>query len=456
MEPEIASLLACPACGGELHQLPSDELACVACRREYPQLDGTPWLFAEPELAMAEWRTRLRLLIEHLRRDAALYRRELAREPLQALTRRRLSLLADALDDHAGRIEGLLVPLAADARREPLEVLLALGTQLPASQGLSTYYANVHRDWAWGAAENAAAANMVTAVLQPGGPARRMLVLGAGAGRLAFDLHQARTSATTVALDFNPLLVAIARRVSSGERVALYEFPIAPRRIEDHAALRELEAPEPARPGLAFVLGDGLMAPFQPAAFDVVLTPWFADIVPDELPVLMRRINHLLVPGGRWAFFGSLAWADRAPASCYSLEELLALAPAAGFEPGPALERPIPYMQSPASRHARLESTIAFAAVKRHDVPQPPRARLLPEWLERTDVPVPALPEFREQSLSTRVYAFIMAMIDGRRSIEDMAALMQEQRLMTKADAVPAIRQFLARMQDDAKRRANF
>jgi uncharacterized protein YbaR (Trm112 family)/SAM-dependent methyltransferase len=455
MEPDLTPLLACPACEGELQRAAAAWI-CPDCQRRHPVLDGLPWLFTEPDEALAEWRARLRLLLAHLRREAGRHERDLGREHLGGLTRRRLSLLARAYGDHAARLEALLAALATDGRTEPLEVLLALGTQLPATQGLSTYYTNAHRDWAWGEAENAAAVDMVAGVLQPGGAAGRLLVLGAGAGRLAYDLHQAGLGETTVGLDFNPLLVTIARRVCGGECVPLYEFPIAPKSLEDHATLRELRAPGPARPGLSFVLGDGLAAPFRPAAFDVLLTPWFVDVVPCDLTELMPRLNRLLAPGGRWIFFGSLAWADRPPASCYSLEELLALAPAAGFEPGPVLERPIPYMQSPASRHARLESTIAFAAVKRREVPQPPRARLLPEWLERTDVPVPALPEFREQSLSTRVYAFIMAMIDGRRSIEDMAALMQEQRLMTKADAVPAVRQFLARMQDDAKRRANF
>jgi hypothetical protein len=49
-----------------------------------------------------------------------------------------------------------------------------------------------------------------------------------------------------------------------------------------------------------------------------------------------------------------------------------------------------------------------------------------------------------------------MAMIDGQRSIRDMAALMEQQRLMPAADAEPAIRRFLQRMHEDARRRADF
>ena len=56
------------------------------------------------------------------------------------------------------------------------------------------------------------------------------------------------------------------------------------------------------------------------------------------------------------------------------------------------------------------------------------------------------------EAMSTRIYAFVMAMIDGNRSIDDMAQLMEEQRLMTKREAVSAIRGFLIRMYEESER----
>jgi allophanate hydrolase subunit 1 len=49
-----------------------------------------------------------------------------------------------------------------------------------------------------------------------------------------------------------------------------------------------------------------------------------------------------------------------------------------------------------------------------------------------------------------------MSLIDGRRSIEEMAAILEKQQLMTKAEAVPAIRSFLIRMYDDSQRQSGF
>ena len=55
------------------------------------------------------------------------------------------------------------------------------------------------------------------------------------------------------------------------------------------------------------------------------------------------------------------------------------------------------------------------------------------------------------QAAQTRIHAFFMALVDGRRSIADMAKLMEEQRLMPAAEAEGAIRNFLIRMYEDSR-----
>jgi hypothetical protein len=103
-----------------------------------------------------------------------------------------------------------------------------------------------------------------------------------------------------------------------------------------------------------------------------------------------------------------------------------------------------------------MESVITFCARKERSVAAPAAGRELPPWIDRTDLAVPALPAFRAQALSTRVYAFLLAMIDGERSIRDMARLMEQQKLMPAEDALPAIRGFLARALRDPDRPPGF
>jgi hypothetical protein len=443
----LAGLLACPQC---LSQLVGG--GCLSCRTDYPRIAGIPWLMPEPRAALIEWRGRLHHLLTHYAAEASRQRSALAESACGAATRRRLEHVAAALDDQAVRIRELMRPLGIERRSEAQAVHVALGTELPTTQGLSSYYTNLHRDWCWGAAENQAAAMAVTDSLPTGIRPERMLILGAGACRLAYDLHQSLVPALTVALDINPLFLLAANRILSGGTLELYEFPIAPRTIAEHAVLRTLAAPGPPFPGLELVLADAAAPPFLAGSFDLVLTPWFIDVAGEPVRRLLGRLNRVLRTGGFWINHGSLAFAESAPADAVSLEELLDCLPESGFSRALPRESAEPYLASPASRHARRETLITFCARKERDVASPDQGRPVPEWLQRSDLPVPALPQIRAQALATRVHAFLLAMIDGERSIRDMARLMEQQRLIMAEDAEPAIRRFLARSLADSTR----
>jgi SAM-dependent methyltransferase len=379
-------------------------------------------------------------------------RSTLARSELPAGTRRRLELVAKANEDQVQRLKSLLAPLGLEESITAEATHRGLGTRLPTEQGLTNYYVNLHRDWSWGDDENQAAIQEIRGLL--GGGLRglgRTLVQGAGAGRLAYDLHAAGDAPLTVATDFNPLLLFAARELFAGRSVELYEFPIAPRRIEDHAVLRKLSAPGPAREGLALVAADALHAPFADGAFDTVVTPWFIDIIGEPFARVAARINLLLKPGGRWINFGSLAFSRAAHAERVSLEEVVELLPQAGFDDFTAHEGSMPYMRSPASRHARIESTVTWVARKVAAPAESPRTRVLPAWLLAPEMPVPRTPAIEMQAVASRVHAFLLALINGERSMRDMARMLVEQRLMSAPDAEHAVRVFLARLHEETE-----
>lgn len=442
--------LACPRCDRPLERA-NDALRCAGCGVDFPSVAGIPWLFAEPGAALEEWRGRMHFSLQRVDRDAEHLRAALARDGLRPATRARLSHLAAATEDHGKRLRALLAPLKLGGHTADYATQLALRTRLPPDQGLTTYYANVHRDWAWGDEENAVSAAIVDGLLADAAP-RRVLVLGSGAGRLAYDLHRRRTPATTVALDFNPLLVLLADRVTRGERVELHEFPLAPRGVAEQAVLRTLAAPAPAPPGLEHVLADAHRPPFRRGAFDAVVTPWLVDILPEPFDTLCARVNALLEDGGRWLDFGSLSFHDTDPAARLGVDECVAALEDNGFGAIAVEEHEIPYMCSPASRNGRRERVVAWRAVKQRDVKNVPRHHALPDWIVRGTEPVPLTDSFRVQALSTRVHAFIMSLIDGRRSLKEMAKLIVEQRLMSAAEAESAVRSFLIKMHDDSRR----
>jgi len=353
-----------------------------------------------------------------------------------------------------------LEPIDIQSMQASFESYLALRTRLPIDQGIQTYYSNIHRDWCWGDTENEASVNEIKAIISKGDGNNPVLgdtlILGAGACRLAYDIHMQLDTSRTIAMDFNPLLLLVAKSVMQGDEPELYEFPLAPKSLEDFAVLRKLSAPKPVRDNFHLVFADALRPPFAAASFDTVVTPWIIDIVNETLPIQAARINKLLKPQGRWINFGSLAFNHPERAHRYSTEETLAIVAEAGFAQPHSSEQTIPYMCSPASRHGRQETVFTFAANKTGDVNVPARHKALPDWIVTGKEPVPLLKSFQSQAMSTQIYSYIMSLIDGKRTIADMAAILEQQKLMTHQEAEPAIRTFLTRMYDDSQRNSGF
>jgi hypothetical protein len=220
--------------------------------------------------------------------------------------------------------------------------------------------------------------------------------------------------------------------------------------------LRALSAPEVVDDNFHLVLADALRPPFPEESFDTIVTPWLIDIINEDLPVFSARINRLLKKEGRWVNFGSLAFSSPEKARNYSPEEVKAIVAEQGFSDPYVSQATIPYMCSPASRHGRQERVFTFSAYKERNADKPGRHKALPDWIVTGDDPVPLSPSFRQQAMSTQIYSFIMSLIDGKRSIKDMAAVLEKQRLMSKEEAIPAIRTFLTKMYDDAQRQSGF
>ena len=455
----LNDLVACPRCDKYPLQQASGGWRCKACQTDYPLVSTMPWLFAEPRSSLAEWRARAHFALKSLAHDSQKIETALNSDELSALTRARLYRQLAALAEHRNQLRSVLEPLDVAAVEANYESHLALRTRLPPDQGIHTYFSNVHRDWSWGDEENRLSLSAIVDVADRGTglpDAGNILVLGAGAGRLAFDIHHSQPRVRTVALDFNPLLFLIAERLLQGDSLDMYEFPLAPVSTEDYAIRRRLEMPHRCREGFHLVLGDALRAPFRAGVFDVVVTPWLVDVLPEDFPVFARRVNRLLSPSGQWISFGSLKFEHALPARQYSLEETLEFVSGAGFAAPTVEETTLPYMCSPSSRHGRSERVVTFLAQKLDEVEAPARHKALPDWLVTGKQPVPALPSFRTQALTNQVYTFIMSLVDGKRTIADMAQILEKQQLMTASEAESSLRNFFTRMYDDSERQARF
>ena len=82
-------LLACPRCDAPLVEGGS-AWRCAGCEVDFPLVAGIPWLFAEPNAALGEWRGRLHFALQRLERERQQLEAALADPALRPETRTRL------------------------------------------------------------------------------------------------------------------------------------------------------------------------------------------------------------------------------------------------------------------------------------------------------------------------------------------------------------------------------
>lgn len=351
----------CPSCGHELIVGVGEEsIACARCLRAYPRVAGIPVLLPSAEQHVALWQRQLGLLLE--RGESTLTAlTDAAGEPsLDAATRARLSALGCAVKAQVDDVARILEPALGGA-------LTPAGGGLP--RGVVEYIGLLYRDWGWssvGYRENEPALAELERLLR-GRELGRMLVFGAGACGLAYELHVRHGAYETVALDIDPYLLVIAERVVRGESVRLTEASLKWIDASDVSRQWQLKAESGplGREAFRCVFADGLAPPFAHESFDTVVTPWFIDQVPRDLPAFIRTLRELLRPGGCWLNQGPLVYPEQMPFERrYARQELFDLARATGLEVDDWSRTSQRYLVSPLTGNGKIESVLSFVATR--------------------------------------------------------------------------------------------
>jgi hypothetical protein len=418
-DPSAILYLASPCCSTKV-EFQNKTLNCSQCSTEFPSLGGIPWLYKTPTTVISDWRNRYNYAMAILNDEIQSIKQALKDDELAPLTIERLRKLLQAKAEHGKAIHKILAPLEVK-EVDQVEYHIALRNKLPESQTLMSYHTNIFRDWAWESDENQASVECLRPYFASRPPGV-MAVLGAGGCRLAFDLHHEFKATQTIMVDVNPLLFYLAHRVISGRNVTLYEFPLAPRSLDDFAIKQKLNAPAKPQSNLSMIFADAMNPTFPRASLDTIVTPWMIDIVPQEFGHWATKLGASLKQGGRWINFGSVAFNSRNPAHCYSHEEVLDKVEAAGFKVRHYQIAEIPYLQSPHSSQIRRERVLCFDAEKTADLPATDTFSFLPSWLTE-DEAIPMLPEFRRLHLINQTFNRVIELIDGKRNVREIGKL---------------------------------
>ena len=351
--------VVCVRCAAAL-DLSAASPRCKRCHQPYGVLGRIPILLPRVEDHLTLWRGQLSALKAQGEQTLRAIESELETPGLLQSGSARLRALSDALRDQVRDIAELVGPALGSA---PLGT--ADGGSLP--RGIVEYIQFLYRDWGWesgGNRENEKALAALQGVRSPVALGRT-LVIGAGACRLAYDLHRQCEASETAVIDIDPFLFLIAEAVIRGQSVRLTEATANVQELSQVAKQWELNAP--AGPLDAsrfhFFLANGLAPPFADGTFDTVVTPWFIDQVPSDLPAFLAVLRRQVRAGGRWLNTGPLIYPADAPlAKRYSREEVFELAERAGFRIDRWSSETRPHLESPLSGRAKIEWLLSFEA----------------------------------------------------------------------------------------------
>ena len=434
---------------------------CTECAASFPVFDREariPWLSASPESSLLEWKARYHRFLHGNSADLERLRAARADSKDRPLTRRRVNRILQAREHYRNQVAALLAPFDLENIDWPADTTAMLEHRLPGDRGLANDANLIFRDWAWATDEIEVLVDAVTRVVDadPRGELGTLVVVGAGACRLSYELHRRYALRRTINLDLSPLLLLVGARMASGASIELYEFPVAPLDAESSAVLQRCQAPA-ALDGDRFhtVAADVTDLPLAESRADTVLTPWLDDFVAQDLRSFLPRLNRCLGVGGVWVSLGSISLCDQEESRGYTEEELFQLIEQNGFELLAEDRRVATHLRSPHSARADTVNVLSFCARKVHAVDAQEPAHYLPTWLRDTGVPVPVSSAVEHRSSTHLLTAHILGAVDGKKTVAQIGRRVARQYGLGLTETIRAVRQVLLDVWEESRQPRN-
>lgn len=440
MTEQLNAIMACPKCGSDSQSgLNLRRQFCATCDTQFFELDGMKCWFPAGLVQKYLWEDLLAKFLDLSREAEKKHLASLADIGCLPLTRKKVQRLHDISSTSRQAVIKLL-------RQAGLKPVRRQEFNEFSPQGLSQYFELMLRDWSWQplekshyrvyANENRIAVDNILPALETikERPINRVLVLGSGAGRFSWDLHQLLKPGKTVALDRHPLLAYLSKlMIKDKATVELPETRLYPHHELGSKHAWSLNCPvteQGVHDSWEIIAADAWTAPFKPGSFDLIVTSWFMDINGRDSKDLIGVVEGLLRPGGYWLNHGPFLYPDDLPeAQKYTPEELRQLLRLARYSiqyDDFSLE---PYTWSPLSQRGRTEEVWTFLASTSLDrdhlqsaaMPEAQYQRNNPpEWLVLPHLPVPAFCDGRQ--FPSDLFN-IVQLFDGSRSINEIAGI---------------------------------
>lgn len=466
--------LACPKCHLEI-VYSKKKWTCSNCKESFSGLaelpNGQPAagrFFKNQALehqkassSLAEWISKSDSQIEWLAQ-------EVKNAPLRS-TQIRLETLREGLIEQKKNVLGYLKSLGVSDFGYSPPVSEARESIREPGESLVNYEVNIVRDWCWGEAEIHNSLNLISSVLAPVKHASpRVLFLGSGAGRLGLEFAKNYPTHDVFLIEKNSLLTAIAlERIFLKQPIARWvEFPLFPPNPNTSAVIQDLkESGGNSTPENIFLVwGDAFNAPFLPETFDVVISHWFTDVVPDGLSRVSNLSSVLLKKGGQWIQNGPLAWTGAAWSEQFTSDEVVEFVSKLHsdvFKFSQKQESSGPYLQSPFSHEKRTETEIclSFQKIRNLDNKQIPLSLQNAQkistfsWIENPDQSIPLNLGFEQLQVEATIFQAVLGGVDGKASLRDLAKSFSAQFGISLEESLVTVTSFFEKSLRNARKR---
>lgn len=417
------NIFKCPHCGSDETQgFDFENYHCNHCGTNYFSLGDVLCLFPAGIHHKAIWEHQTGIMKNVGEQGLIAIQESLSRYDLSQTTRQRLEENFRATETNLKTILALL----QESGVEP-------GIREELSGGnpgdLNEYFDLILRDWGWDSvanpsAENSAAINRIMSLIDtfPTKP-KRVLVLGAGAGRLSWDLHSTLKPEYTVALDSNPVLLIVADQLIRQQKALTFgEFKLFPQINLPASQLRTLEPPadpENLRSRWFGLCTDVWQIPLKFESFDLIVTPWFIDVNGGDLRDLIGIISQSLEKGGHWLNSGPLLFTRHLPLQLkYTAAEIKEFIALSGFTLTAEKVETAGHLLSPMEVRYREEQLWTFSATKNSLANAPAVAGVSEAWLVMHHLAIPKAGYSSEDEHP--LIDLILSLVDGKRSINDI------------------------------------
>lgn len=426
--PQLINQFCCPKCFATSEDgFVFADLKCNRCATDFFVLGDIPCFFPAGIHQKTIWQHQTATLLGNAVQGLNNIRESLARYDLSDATRERLAEIYKANLINRDSIQSLLKKKSLIP--EPNEQLSNMNPG-----DLGEYFDLIFRDWGWDSVsspskENHTAFLRIKSLLDKlTEKPKKILVLGAGAGRLSWDLHHYLNPEFTLAVDSNPLLLAAADELIRQQNPLQFsEFKLFPQAAFPTTKTQAIAPPENTASNADnwFLLGANVWnLPLLKNSFDLILTPWFIDVNGGDVRDLIGIIHNLLAPKGSWLNTGPLLFTRHLPLQLkYSHTEIREFIGLTNME---ILEESIDqaqYLISPMEARFREEQVWSFIATNTDSSKSVlPTPGILAPWLTMHHLPIPHM-HFPVTQPHPLIEA-IIAMIDGEKSINSISAIL--------------------------------